>query len=382
MSDDAPTDYEFALPDVGEGLAEAAIVKWLVAETETVAEMQPIVEIETAKSLIEIPSPVSGVLVRHGAAEGEDLRVGATLAVISTSTPAAVAPTPAASPKTQRTRAAAAPTVRRRAVELGIDLGSVTGTGPGGRVLMADLSAFATAPAEPRPPLGDRVEKLSRMRAVIAGTLAAAWAEVPLITDLRDVDAVRLVDARASLAAENDGERAGYVAFFAAAAVAALRQYPQLNASIDFPAGTVTYHGAVHLGIAVSVPGGLTVAVVRDAQELSLLQLSAAVDSLSEKARGGRLSAEESTGATFTVSSFGKFGGWYGTPLVVPPQVAIAGFGPIKDRVVPWQGAPAIRATLPLSVSADHRLIDGALLSQFSSRLEELVSDPIRLVGR
>jgi pyruvate/2-oxoglutarate dehydrogenase complex dihydrolipoamide acyltransferase (E2) component len=372
------SDYEFLLPDVGEGLAEASIVRWLVDEAQAIEEMQPIVEVETAKSVVEIPSPVAGTLVRHGAAEGAGLEVGAVLAVIATAHAAVEGHEPTVASGPAR-RVAATPTVRKRAVELGIDLASLTGSGPGGRVLMADLSSTTTTSLAAPAAVGDRVEKLSRMRVAIAGSLGAAWAEVPLITDLRDVDAVRLVDARASLA--DEGTKVSYTAYFAAATVAALRQFSELNASLDLDAGTVTYHGAIHLGVAVSVEGGLTVAVIRDAQTLSLGGLASAIDRLSTKARESRLSHEESTGATFTVSSFGKFGGWYGTPLVVPPQVAIAGFGPIKDRVVPWQGAPSVRATLPLSVSADHRLIDGAMLSQFCSRLEELVSDPIRFLG-
>jgi pyruvate/2-oxoglutarate dehydrogenase complex dihydrolipoamide acyltransferase (E2) component len=399
------SEFEFRLPDVGEGLADAGIVRWLVAESETVSEMQPMVEVETAKSVVEIPSPMSGVLLRHGAAEGENLEVGDILAVIEVVSEAEEAPRapenglpahPDASavPAVQETshlasrRTPAAPTVRRRATQLGIALDQVTGTGPGGRVLQSDLDRFESARVEgvrttPTSVAAatDRVEKLSRMRSAIAESLSTAWAQVPLITDLRDVDAVGLVAARASLADEAEGLKIGYTAFFSSAVIAALRRFPDLNASLDATAGTVTYHGAINLGIAVSVPNGLSVAVVKDAGSLSLRELGATIDALAETARAGRLSESESTGATFTVSSFGKFGGWYGTPLVVPPQAAIAGFGPIKDRVVPWDGVPAIRATLAMSVSADHRLIDGELLSQFCSFVERMIGDPVRLLG-
>jgi len=407
------SDFTFLLPDVGEGLADAEIVRWLVDESQPVSFMDPLVEVETAKSIVEIPSPATGIVSRHGAAEGETLEVGAVLAVITgtESAPGHVDPAPAvpeaastapessasreitapvtANASTAR-RVPAAPTVRRRAAELGIDLQTVIGTGPAGRVLDADLDAALDASAAPteaqnqeqlvRPAAG-RVEKLSRMRSSIAGTLTTAWQQVPLITDMRDADAEGLTEARISLAQEMDQSRVSFTALFACVTTAALRRYPSFNASLDLAANTVTYHDRIDLGIAVSVPSGLSVAVVKDAGSLSLARLADEVDSLVELARNGRLTPAQSTGATFTVSSFGKFGGWYGTPLVVPPQVAIAGFGPIKDKVVPYEGVPAIRKTLAMSVSADHRLIDGAELSQFCSYIERLVANPVLLLG-
>ncbi|MGV8882805.1 MAG: dihydrolipoamide acetyltransferase family protein [Rhodoglobus sp.] len=405
------SDFTFLLPDVGEGLADAEIVRWLVDESQPVSFMDPLVEVETAKSVVEIPSPATGIVSRHGAAEGETLEVGAVLAVISgtEAAPAHPDPVPAAAvpaaPESIATREVAAPvsadrvstarrvpaapTVRRRAAELGIDLQAVTGTGPAGRVLDADLDAALTASAalaaptasRTEAPAAGRVEKLSRMRSAIAGTLTTAWQQVPLITDMRDADAEGLTEARASLAQEMDQSRVSFTALFAYVTAAALRRYPSLNASLDLAANTVTYHARIDLGIAVSVPSGLSVAVVKDAGSLSLARLAEEVDSLVELARNGRLTPAQSTGATFTVSSFGKFGGWYGTPLVVPPQVAIAGFGPIKDKVVPYEGVPAIRKTLAMSVSADHRLIDGAELSQFCSYIEKLVAHPVLLLG-
>lgn len=432
------SDIEFSLPDVGEGLAEAEIVRWVVPEGGDLVRMEPMVEIETAKSVVEIPSPIDGVLVRHGAPEGASVDVGALLAVLSmqehapdaspSSAPVSRASSPAPSPAVdtapagegplstaRNPRVPAAPTVRRRAVRAGVDLRDVPATGAGGRVLAADLDAYvrgrddpATAPepetrpdaVEPtsvvsstaggnrterpgRPGGGertDRVEPLSLMRKGIATAMQRAWSEVPLITDLRDVDASRLVEAKRVLVDERAGASMTYTALFAAASLSALAAHPQVNASIDLAAGTVRYHGGVHLGIAVAVPDGLAVAVIRDADTLRLGELADALDDVSGRARAGRLTVSETTGATFTVSSFGQFGGWYGTPLVVPPQAAIAGFGPIKDAVVPVDGVPAVRPTLPLSVSADHRLIDGAVLSGFCSHVERVISDPLRLL--
>jgi pyruvate/2-oxoglutarate dehydrogenase complex dihydrolipoamide acyltransferase (E2) component len=410
------SEFEFLLPDVGEGLAEAEVVHWMVREGGTIHRMEPMVEIETAKSTVEIPSPVTGTLVRHGAPEGTVLDIGAVLAVLSSTAPmhpaleappkeAVEAPdrvdgvaaarrtsTTAAADDIARRRVPAAPTVRRLAAELGVALADVAGTGPGGRVLGVDVETAAaqgnslagtTAPspvaASTTP--GDRTEKLSPMRLAIMGTLMDAWSKVPLITDMRDADVTSLVQARAALIEELTGEKVSYTTLFTAAALAALRRHPVFNASLNQTAGTVSYHSSVNLGVAISVRGGLSVGVVRDADSLTLKELGQAVSRVAEKARTGSLSSEESSGATFTVSSFGQFGGWYGTPLVVPPQVAIAGFGPIKDKVVAIDGAPVVRATLAMSISADHRLIDGAELSTFCSTIERLIAEPVRMLG-
>ncbi|GAA2228843.1 2-oxoglutarate dehydrogenase complex dihydrolipoyllysine-residue succinyltransferase [Herbiconiux moechotypicola] len=390
---------------MGEGLAEAAIVRWLVPEGGVLVRMEPMVEIETAKSTVEIPSPVDGVLVSHGAPEGDTVEVGTVLAVLETADARAVevgGDRVARPSRDGAGRVPAAPTVRRRAAQHGADLSEVPATGPGGRVLAADLEAFlagrgtssrpaaapvaipATAAVEPSPPgagHADRVEPLSRMRRGIASALHRAWSEVPLITDLRDADAEGLVRARRSLQEERGGARVSYTALFAAAALSALRAHPRFNASLDLDAGMVRHHSAVGLGIAVAVPDGLTVAVVHDAASLTLAALAEAIDDVAGRARAGRLTAAETTGATFTVSNYGQFGGRYGTPLVVPPQVAIAGFGPIADAVVAVDGVPAVRKTVALSISADHRLIDGAELSVFCSQIERLIADPIRLLA-
>lgn len=398
-------EYRFHLPDVGEGLADAAIVRWIVPEGGAVKRMDPLVEIETAKSVTEIPSPVAGTVLRHGALEGETLEVGDVLATIATEAPAdpagpVVDESPAASaerpdalvvdaesssaplarrpdPVAGRRRRSAAPTVRRRAVELGIDLGDVAGTGPLGRVLMGDLDAHVTTSASNTGI--DRVEKLSRLRAAVSSVMTTAWRTVPHITDLREVDASGLIAARAAFL-EETGTKVGHAAIMAAAVCRALRSHPVMNASIDVEAGTVTYHGSVHLGIAISVDDGLVVAVVRNAQDLGIRELDAEIERLAALARAGRLPANESSGATFTVSSSGRFGGWYGTPIVVPPQVGIAGFGSVRDAVVAVNGAPVVRPSIAMSISADHRLVDGAALTAFSVEVGRLLENPIRIL--
>lgn len=391
---------EFRLPDVGEGLAEAVIVRWLANEGEPVTRMAPMIEIETAKSVVEIPSPVSGVMIRHAAAEGETIDIGAVLAVLREEAaagtgsvptspagpldPPVLAPVRTAPPSAPQV--AAAPTVRRKAYLHGIDLADVAASGPGGRVLMSDLNDHLTRtvqqPTQIAPSrAGGRTVPLSPLRSAIFDTLSRAWRDVPLITDMREADASGLQHAKAVLGPELPSGRLTYTTLFCAVVVAALSRHPEFNASLDAEARAITYHDSVDLGLAISVPGGLMVGVVPAAETMPLRDLAAAVESMAERARTGKLAAEQLRDATITVSSFGAYGGWYGTPLVVPPQLAVTGFGPVQDRVVAVDGQPVVRPTVPLSVSADHRVIDGAELSTFCTAVERLLADPIRLLA-
>lgn len=416
------TDLEFFLPDVGEGLADATILSWLVAEGDPVRRMEPMVEVETAKSSVEIPSPVDGVMVRHGAAAGETLPIAALLAVLRIPegqvaggpTPPAVTPTasePATGapravrdetpsvdpdPTAARSRPRAAPTVRRRAYRAGVDLADVAATGDGGRVLMTDLENHLAAqqseliPTAPGPTAAsnrqhgiqlERSQVLSPMRTAIVETLTQAWTSVPLITDLREVDATELKRLRPILRDEIGEEgRLTYTALFCSVVIATLRKHPEFNIWFDSDRKEVTYKEHVNLGVAVSVPGGLSVGVVHEAESLSPGDLATAIDDLAGRAREGRLSRHEITGATVTVTSFGTHGGWLGTPLVIPPQAVIVGVGAIKDRAVAVDGQVVVRPIAPLSVSADHRVIDGAELSTFCSTLERLIVEPARMV--
>jgi pyruvate/2-oxoglutarate dehydrogenase complex dihydrolipoamide acyltransferase (E2) component len=433
-------DIEFRLPDVGEGLAEATISAWLAAEGEPVTRMESMVEVETAKSSVEIPSPVTGVMLRHGAPASETLPVGALLAVlrvddaeaanagVGSSTaddpgdsdtasgparaPLAVAaaasyPTAATVDRTASTVPAhepagvarrllmrAAPTVRRRAQQAGVNLADVPATGDGGRVLMADLERHLAAATSlrtggdrdgTRAPRGhgiqsERAQTLSPMRTAIVESLTAAWSTVPLITDLREVDATELTRLRTILRDEIGTEsRFTYTALFCTVVIAALRRHPEFNIWFDADSRTVTYKEHIDLGVAVSVPGGLSVGVVHGAESLPTGELAAAINDLAGRARAGRLSRSDMSGATVTVTSFGTHGGWFGTPLVIPPQALIVGIGGIRDRAVAVDGKAAVRPVAPLSVSADHRVIDGAELSTFCSTLERLIVEPARM---
>lgn len=438
------TDIDFLLPDVGEGLADAVVSRWIVAEGQPITRMEPMVEVETAKSTVEIPSPVDGVMARHGAAVGETLDVGALLAVLrpagetgeiapargphrrneSGAGDGRSAPADAeAAAATKRdglpgrgsvSMVRAAPTVRRRAYREGIDLADVPATGDGGRVLMSDLELHvqhavmggaqagatreapaaeaATAPdsagitaaavgdgRERRGIQQERSHTLHPMRTAIIETLSRAWRQVPLITDLREVDATELARVRPILRDELGSSRLTYTALFCTVVIAALRRHPEFNIWFDADSRTVTYKEHVDLGVAVSVPGGLSVGVVHRAEALTMGDLSASISDIADRARNGRLSLAEMAGATITVTSFGTHGGWFGTPLVIPPQALITGFGAVKDRVVAVDGQAVVRPVVPLSVSADHRVIDGAELSTFCSTVERLIAEPARL---
>ncbi|MGH8896084.1 MAG: dihydrolipoamide acetyltransferase family protein [Egibacteraceae bacterium] len=384
-----PNTVEFRLPDVGEGLSEGEILAWRVAIGDRVARDQAIVEVQTDKSVVELPAPVAGVVTELGGEVGDVLPVGAVLAVIATGDGPA---TPA------RQRQLASPATRKLALELGVDLQAVAGSGPGGRVTRQDVEQAAQAArevptvAEPAALQGDRqddrqddveVVALRGLRRRIAQTMTQAWREIPHVTDLREVDATELVRARARLRArlEPEGVRLTFLPLFVKAVATALARHPALNASIDLTAGTVTYHRRRHIGIATATADGLIVPVLHDADRKSLAEIAREAAALAEAARARTVTPEQTAGGTFTITNAGSYGSRFGTPLIRPPEAAIAGFGRIHDAVVPVDGAPAVRPLLPLAVAADHRLIDGDVLGAFAADLAELLSDPVLLLA-
>jgi pyruvate dehydrogenase E2 component (dihydrolipoamide acetyltransferase) len=370
---------EFRLPDVGEGIASAEILEWLVAEGDRVSEHQDLVQIQTDKAVVEIPSPATGVVAKLCAAVGDTVEVGAPLVVIESD---GAAPAPAL----------AAPSTRRLAREMGVELEALQGTGPKGRVEKEDVER-AAAPTTPRPdpkePDGERqgeVVPLRGTRRAIAHTLTRAWQEVPRVIDYREVDATALVRARASLQrrARERGDEALAKALtptplIVRAAVLAAKSHPYVNASIDLEAETITLHGHYHVGIAAAGPDGLTVPVVHDADTRSLAGLAREIAALAQAARERRLTPDQLYGATLTVNNFGSLGTWLGTPIVRPPEVLNVGAGAIRDRVVAVDGRPVVRPTLVLSVAADHRVLDGDTLAAYVTEAAALLEDPVLL---
>ncbi len=419
------SEFTFDLPDVGEGLSEGEIVHWHVAPGDAVKADQIMVDVQTDKAVVEIPAPVAGTIKTLGAKPGDMLPIGQMLAVIETDGPAPVLPShgghgeapakqtappvttlpePAPSSATSKPlRALASPATRKLAVELGIDLANVSGSGNRGQITKDDVQRAAesggvpaapasTAPAPApmpaaviaRPTGEDRVEPLRGLRRQIATTMAAAWRDIPHILTAEEVDASNLVAARAALNEEFEaqGVKLSYLPIVMKACVAALRRYPNFNASLDMERQEIIYRHRYNIGFATATPDGLIVPVVHDADQKSLLDIGREIDALAAAARTRKITVEQLSNGTFTISNYGSYGASFGTPIIRPPEVAIAGVGAIKDAVVPVDGAPAIRPILPLVVSADHRMNDGEHLGQFVSAIGAYLKDPVRLLSQ
>jgi pyruvate dehydrogenase E2 component (dihydrolipoamide acetyltransferase) len=370
--------YEFKLPDLGEGLTEGEIARWLVSEGQEIAEDEPLVEIQTDKTTVEIPSPAAGKVARILVSEGDIVPVGTVLVVIGEdgttpeeqpgAEPAAKRPVREGGPvegvrgnrevsPTDRIRAT--PLVRRLAQELGVDLSSVDASGPEGRITEADVRAAAgPAPGEAR-----RV-RLRGVRRKIAEHLTRAQREVPAVTIVEECDFTELDAVR--------GERS-YLPYVLRATAAGLQAYPELNATL---AGEeIVYWERYDLGLAVQTDEGLVVPVIRAADEKSLEELAAEAARLAAAARAGKLTPEELRGSTFTVTSAGRLGGVFATPLVNHPEVAILGVHRIDERPVVRDGEVVARRIGYVSCTFDHRVVDGARASEFLldviSRLEQ-----------
>jgi pyruvate/2-oxoglutarate dehydrogenase complex dihydrolipoamide acyltransferase (E2) component len=327
--------YEFKLPDLGEGLTEGEIARWLVSEGQEVAEDEPLVEIQTDKTTVEIPSPAAGTVTQILVDEGAVVPVGTVLVVIGGD---GDQPTPKPAAKSRAT-----PLVRKMAQELGVDLDSLTGTGPQGRITEQDVRA-AAGPQE------GRREPLRGVRRLIAEHMTQAHREVPAVTwveecDFSNIDLKQLLPAALK------------------AAAAALKEFPELNARLE--GDEIVFLDRYDLGVAVQTEQGLVVPVVRDCDTRSLDELRAEVDRLAEGARAGTLKPEELRGSTFTVTSAGKLAGLFQTPIVNHPEVAILGVGRVAERPVVRDGEITTRPTGYVSVTFDHRVVDGARAAEF-----------------
>ncbi|HEV8688399.1 MAG TPA: dihydrolipoamide acetyltransferase family protein [Gaiellaceae bacterium] len=337
--------YEFKLPDLGEGLTEGEIARWLVSEGQEIAEDDPLVEIQTDKTTVEIPSPAAGKVSRILAEEGEVVPVGTVIVVIGGD--GAAPPEPEASNNLLHAeRARATPLVRKIAQDLGVELEAVTPTGPGGRITEDDVRGAAAASA---PPEGRR-EPIRGVRRLMSENMARSHREIPAVTwveecDFRNVELAQLVPLVLRAVAES------------------LREYPELNARIE--GDELVYLDRYDIGIAVATDDGLVVPVVRDCDTRSLEELEAEVKRLVEAARNGKLTPEELRGGTFTITSAGKFAGLVVTPLINPPQLAILGVHRIEERPVVRDGEVVVRPIGNISVTFDHRVIYGKRAAEF-----------------
>jgi pyruvate/2-oxoglutarate dehydrogenase complex dihydrolipoamide acyltransferase (E2) component len=346
----------FKLPDLGEGLTEGEVARWLVAEGQEIAEDDPLVEIQTDKATVEIPSPYAGTVLRILVPEGEIAPVGTELVLIGDPAEAVteVAETARqtlsqASEDARAGRVQATPVVRRIAEELDVDISTIEGSGPNGRITEDDVRAAAGGDAGAAPVEGRR-EPLRGIRRVIAEHMARAHREVPPVTwveecDFEDVPLDRLLPTVVKACADS------------------LAEFPELNARLDGDA--IVYLDRYDLGIAVQTDDGLVVPVVRAVDEKSLEELATEIAALAERARAGALEAEELRGSTFTVTSAGKLAGLFQTPIVNHPEVAILSLGRVAPRAVVRDGEVVVRSMGTIAITFDHRVVDGARAAAF-----------------
>lgn len=451
--------FEFKLPDVGEGMHEAEIVRWLVNPGDTLKVDQLMLEIQTDKALVEIPAPVAGTVKELKVGEGQLAHVGDVLITFETqpSRPIAEAPAAIITPdevaqvaannqrfvqaETQQAtpngRVRAAPAVRKRALELDVDLAKVPPSSADGRVLLQDVVNYASShqqsaissqvnssktlttepnsnqqsavssqvnsskPLTNEPNTNGNFAKpndlvnigvnnnnagladeervpLVGLRRRIAERMEQAWRTIPHVTTFDDADGERLMALRKNLlpTAEKQGVRLTYLPIIVKMVVQALKQHKIINSSLDEQTREIIYKHAYHIGLATATSDGLLVPVVRHADRMNLLELASEINRLTEGARNRTLKPPELSGSTFTITNTGSFGGKRGTPIINPPEAAILGVGQLSEQAVVRNGQVVVRNILPLTLSFDHRLIDGADAGNFMHTLLEIVENP------
>jgi len=414
------SQFVFKMPDLGEGTVDAEIVMWRTKPGDVVEEDQVIVEVMTDKAAVEVPAPVSGRVVSITGEPGDKVAVGSPLIIFETASsggaetaPALVAPVaPVASPVatvtsglarapaapipapaaavTHTARVMTSPANRRRAREAGIDLHSISGSGPGGRIVTSDVVAAtgqvatsapaAGASAKPLAvPVGETTEiKVIGVRRVIAERMSEAKRTIPHFAYVEEVDVTELESLRVHLNSKQARGESGltYLPLVIMALTRALESFPQCNVLYDSARGVLVRHRAVHVGIATQTPDGLKVPVVRNAQALSLGELAAAIRQVSDRARTNKATRDELTGSTITVTSLGKLGGIASTPVINSPEVAIIGLNKAVDRPMVHNGAVAVRRIMNLSSSFDHRFVDGYDAAAMIQALKDLLEHP------
>jgi pyruvate dehydrogenase E2 component (dihydrolipoamide acetyltransferase) len=377
--------FELRLPDVGEGVAEGEIVRWLVPEGASVQEDDLLVEVLTDKANVEIPSPVSGVLAKVLAQPGRIVKVGEAIALIEVAgavpePPAAEIkegaaaehaepglPGGAAGPRVQAGEALATPVVRKLAKDLGVDLSKVAGSGPAGRVTEADVRAAAAGvSAAGTKPREERIPFRGKRRAA-AKKMVLSKSTIPHALLVDEVDATNLLAMRGALReiGAREGVKITILPFIVQAAVTALRNHPALNASLDEEREEILLRKEYHIGIAVDAEDGLVVPVVRDAGDKTIVELSREIERLAEAVRAGKLSPSDLGGGTFTVTSIGSIGGLFSYPVIHIPEAAILGVHKVVRRPVVRGNEIVARDMMYLSLSFDHRLIDGGAATRF-----------------
>ena len=411
--------FEFKFPDIGEGLTEGEIVRWLVKEGDEVKEGQPLVEVETDKALAEIPSPKTGVILKILAKEKEIVKVGQVIVVIGEKgealtvsppkpksvgvvgeleeapeeAPAVAARAEAARPTFVSPHAMATPAVRALAKELGVDINKVKGTGPEGRVLEKDIRQAAEAkekgvevkPVEAPKKVRkydlygyvDRIP-LRGVRRSIAKAMVKSKYTAPHVTTMDEADVTELwkIREKEKKAAEKKGIKLTILPFIIKAVLAGLKEHPYLNATLDDEDEEIILKKYYNIGMATDTSEGLMVPVVKNAVDKSILQLAEELTQLAEKARNRTIDLADLKGGTFTITNYGALGGIYGTPIINHPEVAILGTGKIKDTPVVRDEKVEVRKILFLALSFDHRVVDGAEAARFLNTVIARLEDP------
>jgi pyruvate dehydrogenase E2 component (dihydrolipoamide acetyltransferase) len=376
------------MPALGMAQDTGTVLRWLRGEGETVTRGEPLLEVETDKATVEIESPADGTLAGVRAAAGDQVPVGQVVAVVvadGDAVPESEAP-PAPAELPSQGRRLASPKARRMAAELGIDIADVKGSGPGGAVLAADIAGAGRpgpqpAAVEPPPavePPAPAVPTGSVWR-IMAERTTQSWQGVPHFFLHRQVDAGRLLSWRAAAVARPGGGRTSHTDLLIRVAAEALRRHPRINAT--WRDGVVGLEAHVGIGIAVATEDGLVVPVLRGAEALGLAGITQRRMELVERARSARLTPDDLTGGTFTISNLGMYGVDSFDAILNAPQAAILAVGRIADRVVPAAGVPAVRPMLELSLSCDHRVIDGARGAEFLGTLAGLIEEPAGLIS-
>jgi pyruvate dehydrogenase E2 component (dihydrolipoamide acetyltransferase) len=401
--------YELRLPDIGEGIAEGEVVKWLVKEGAEVEANQPLVEIMTDKVNVEIPSPKKGTILKLMAKEGQVVKVGQVLLAIGekgeqkstpptfqspTAAPRAQAPPKEDSvplPPSIKTLAKpheilATPATRKLARDLGVDLSLVQATGPAGRIIDEDVQRFKQL-GKTATPVGLQVtgprgveERIAfrGIRRKVAEHMVKSKEATAQVTHVDEIDMTEIVQLRekAKASAEKRGVKLTYLPFIIKSLIPALKQYPYLNATLDEENAEIVLKKYYNIGIATDTENGLVVPVIKDAEHKSITQLASELGSLGEKARTGQLALDEIQGGTFTITNVGGIGGVFATPIINYPEVAILGVHKITKRPVVKDGQIVIRDMTYLSLSFDHRVLDGAMAARFVTTIKQYLEDP------
>jgi 2-oxoisovalerate dehydrogenase E2 component (dihydrolipoyl transacylase) len=401
-------EYAFRLPDIGEGTAEAEIVAWHVEVGDRVDEDGPLVDVMTEKATVELTAPVAGVVVKLGGAVGTMAGVGMIIAAFETDEDASIssaAPSPlaanservsdqgvpheASANASSSRRPLASPAVRRRALERGVELTDLRGSGPGGRITQADLDAHEAvgpASAEAIKHAADVVRSgveeapLIGLRRQIAERMQLAKRSIPHFSYVEEIDVTELESLRAHLNDEaGAAAKLSFLPFLMRALVKVLPRYPDINATFDDAAEVLRRHAAVHIGIATQTSKGLLVPVVRNAEAKDLWECAAEIARLATAARDGKASRDELTGSTITITSLGKLGGVTVVPVINRPEVAIIGPNKIVERPVVRGGQIVIRKMMNLSCAFDHRIVDGYDAARFVQDIRERLEHPATL---